>query len=103
MIFTNWNPERINQPKIDEVTFTPGTIANLKLWQTTRLRLTADVEGRRIDLSNHNVCWESEFPELVSIGQGGLVQRVRETARPVVLRARLATGRILDQVSVPPT
>ncbi len=105
VIFSDRDPGTIVAPRLEETTETPGVAAALGLWQTTRLRVMAECAGRPVDLTTHNVIWESEQPDLVRVGQGGLVQRVRTTDRVIVVRARLADGRTLGEVRVrpPPT
>jgi hypothetical protein len=102
VIFSNLPPGEIGDAEIVERTQTPGSIAALGLWQTTRLRLLAHVGRGKMDLTEHNVIWESEDDQFVRVGQGGLVQRVRRTARSLSIRARLADGRLLAAVSLPP-
>jgi len=75
--------------RLEETTTTPGALAALGLHQTTRLRAVAEVAGVTVDCSTTNVVWSSSFPELVRVGQGGLVQRLRTTARTVEITAAM--------------
>jgi hypothetical protein len=102
VILSDLDPRRIGAARLEERTFTPGTLETLAPLQTTRLRLIANVAGQPADLTEHNVIWVSDDPNLVRVDQGGLVQRVRSAPRPVGLRARLADGRLLAETVVPP-
>jgi hypothetical protein len=101
-IFSNIAPSALTDAVLSETTHTPGRLADLALWQTTRLVLTAALGRSRLNLSTHNIIWESDQPQRVRVGQGGLVQRVRNTDRTVTIRARLADGRVLGEARVPP-
>ncbi len=102
IVFSNIDPQLIAACELVERTHTPGTLGALGLWQTTRLRLMAKVGDRSLDLTEHNAIWESEEPQRVRVDQGGLVQRLRMTPRPIHIRARLADGRELCRAVVPP-
>jgi hypothetical protein len=102
VVFSNIDPAEVRSARIVEDPRTLGRCASLGLLQTTRLRLTAEVKGRRIDLTGHNVVWESEDDQFVRVGQGGLVQRVRSTARTIRISARLVDGTRLAEIAVPP-
>lgn len=86
--------------RLEEVTATPGTLARLGLFETTRLRALGTVDGAEIDLTTSAIRWTSSHPELVRVGQGGLVQRLRATARTVSITATLPDGPTIT-VSVP--
>lgn len=102
VIFSAVDPASITAARIVEQTFTPGTASSLGLYETSRLRLVAKVAGRETDLTGHNIVWTSDDPQFVSVGQGGLLQRVRRTTRTIVVRAALANGTVLAQIPVPP-
>jgi hypothetical protein len=101
VILSNIDPTRIAAAEISERTFTPGCAASLALLQTTRLRLTARVNGRKMDLTDHNVVWTSEDGQFVRVGPGGLVQRVRSTKRALKIVASLVDGTQLAERTVP--
>ncbi|GDY12257.1 hypothetical protein LBMAG53_11350 [Planctomycetota bacterium] len=101
VILSDLDPATISGPRLVERGHGPGALAKLGLWQTTRLRLEAQVNGVPRDLTDHLVVWRSEAPRLVRVGSGGLVQRMRSTSRTVRIQAGLSDGRILAEAEVP--
>ena len=85
---------KVSELKLEERTATPGTIADLGLFQTTRLRALGRIADRWIDLSDLNVVWSSSEDRLVKVYQGGLVQRVRQTGKSVVIAAKTLEGNL---------
>jgi hypothetical protein len=102
VIVSDLDPEGVQNVVLEECTFTPGTREALGLWQTTRLRAIAEIGGRRVDLSEYNVKWQSSDPQVVRVEQTGLLQRVRSSRRAVGIRALRADGRVLAETVVPP-
>ncbi len=97
------DPDAIESVRLVECAYTPGTLASLGSWQTTRLRAIARLrEGGEVDVNNHHVVWRSDAPWLVRVGQGGLVQRLRRSERPVRVEARSPDGRIFAAAEVAP-
>ena len=47
--------------------------------------------------------WTSSAPELVTVYQGGLVQRLHQTTNAVTLTAKTLTGVTARAVSMPPS
>jgi hypothetical protein len=93
---------KVTELKFEEKTVTPGTINDLGLYQTTRLCALGKIGERWMDLSELNVAWTSSEERLVNVYQGGLVQRVRETGKPVVITAKtLAGGLQISQTVMP--
>jgi hypothetical protein len=92
---TTW-PDESPLPTVAVVTGAPDAVPD------STVRAVAEVNGRTVDLSEHNVKWQSSHPQLVRVEQTGLVQRVRSTARPVGIRALLADGRVLAETVAPP-
>ena len=52
----------------------------------------ATVDGVEYDVTERNIRWSSSAPEIVNVGQGGLVQRLRNSPTPTVIRAELLNG-----------
>lgn len=93
-------PFEAPQPKIVDISLTPGTCTDLGLHQTLRLRVE-DQQGREVEEA---VRWSSSDPERVWVGQGGLVQRKRAGGADVTLTATLLpSGRELPLVIPPST
>ena len=93
---------KVSELKLEERTATPGTIGDLGLFQTTRLRALGRIADRWIDLSDLNVVWSSSEDRLVKVYQGGLVQRVRQTGKSVVITAKTLAGNLeISQVVIP--
>ena len=102
IILTPLDLSRIERLRVEEQTATPGTTADLGLWQTTRLRAIATLDGRDVDVTSLNAIWTSDEPWLVPVHQGGLVQRIRPTARPVTLTVAAGNGVEAEPIVVPP-
>ena len=93
---------KVTELKFEEKTVTPGTIKDLGLYQTTRLCALGKIGKRWMDLSELNIAWSSSEERLVNVYQGGLVERVRETGKPVVITAKpLAGGLQISQTVMP--
>ena len=102
IILTQEDLEAVSELKLDETTTTPGTVKELGLLQTTRLRALAKLGEQWMDLSDLGVVWSSSDERLVKVYQSGLVQRVRETARQVVITAKTPSGSLsVSQVVMP--
>ena len=91
---------RIESLRIVEETATPGTVRDLGLFETTRLKALAALDGEEIDVTNLNVTWDSSLPTVVAAYQGGLVQRVRPSSRQALVTARTPTGVASEPVTV---
>ena len=92
VILTTEPLDEIKKLEFIEKTTTPGTIDQLDLLQTTRLRAMATIDGRQVDVTCLNVIWKSSDPFVVNVHQGGLVQRVRDSARDVTITAGTPDG-----------
>ncbi len=102
IIFSSTAYQNATALLLAEDSITPGSVATgLSLHQTTRLRAWATVDGVVFDVSERNIRWSSSAPEIVSVGQGGLVQRLRDSATPTVIRAELLNGSAGAAVTVP--
>jgi hypothetical protein len=101
LIFTKADLSQVAELKLEEKTFTPGKASSLGVLETTRLRALGKLGDTWIDLTDLNVEWASSEPELVTIYQGGLVQRLQATAREVTLTAKTLTGITAAPVAVP--
>ncbi len=88
--------------KLEEKTFTPGTAAKLGLLETTRLRALGKLGDSWLDLTDLNVVWTSSAPDLVTVYQGGLVQRLRQTTTDVTIIAKTLNGIAAPAQVVPP-
>lgn len=94
---------KISELKLEELTATPGTLRDLGFLQTTRLRALGRLGDRWLDLSDLNVVWSSSAQQLVAVHQGGLVQRVRRTAKEIALTAKAVAGNLESSVTVAPS
>lgn len=102
IIFTKEDLAQVSELKLEEKTFTPGTVQKLGLLETTRLRALGKFGDRWVDISDLNVTWTSSLPDLVTVYQGGLVQRRRSTPREVSLTAKTLNGISAPVATVPP-
>lgn len=102
VILSSHKLDRIESLRIVEDTTTPGTARDLGLFETTRLRALAALDGDQIDVTNLNVIWDSSLPTVVVAYQGGLVQRVRQSTREILVTARTPSGVTAEPVAVPP-
>jgi hypothetical protein len=93
---------KVTELKFEEKTVTPGTMQDLGLYQTTRLRALGKIGERWLDLSELNVAWTSSEERLVNVYQSGLVQRVRQTGKPVVISAKTQEGGLQISQTVMP-
>ena len=93
---------KVTELKFEEKTVTPGSIKDLGLYQTTRLCTLGKIGERWLDLSELNIAWSSSEDRLVNVYQGGLVERVRETGKPVVITARTLEGGLQISQTVMP-
>jgi hypothetical protein len=92
-VFTPLALDAMDSLTLREHTATPGSLsAGLRLWQTTRLRALARVDGEDVDLSDLNVVWRSSDPQNLQVLQGGLVLRRRAPDRPAEITAETLTG-----------
>jgi hypothetical protein len=102
IIFTKEDLAQVSELKLEEKTFTPGTAQKLGLLETTRLRGLGRIGDRWLDLTDLNVVWTSSAPELVTVYQGGLAQRLHQTASEVTLTAKTLNGIAAPAMAVPP-
>ena len=102
LIFTKEDLAQVSELKLEEKTFTPGTAQKLGLLETTRLRALGRIGERWLDLTDLNVVWTSSAPELVTVYQGGLAQRLHQTANEVTLTAKTLNGIAAPSMAVPP-
>lgn len=93
---------KVTELKLEEKTVTPGTIKDLGLYQTTRLCALGKIGERWMDLSELNIAWSSSEERLVNVYQGGLVERVRQTGKPVVIAAKTLEGGLQISQTVMP-
>ena len=89
-------PEVPATMQIIDISNSPGELDHLAVWQTCRL-VVADGQGQPVHAP---VAWISSHPELVSIGQGGLLQRRRASAQPVTITATVLPDNVDVQVTV---
>jgi len=101
VILTRPALDRIKSLRLAERTTTPGSANGLSLHQTTRLQALASLDGREIDVTDTNVIWSSSAPDIVRVYQGGLVQRIRNSARPAAISARTLTGVEAEEIVIP--
>lgn len=103
IIFTKEDLAQVSELKLEEKSFTPGTVAKLGVLETTRLRALGKLGDRWLDLTDLNIAWTSSAPELVTVYQGGLVQRLHQTTNDVTLTAKSLNGKIAASLVVPST
>lgn len=103
IIFTKVDLGQIKELKTEEKTFTPGKTGGLAVLETTRLRALGKLGDTWIDLTDLNVEWTSSEPDLVTIYQGGLVQRLQSSAKEVTLTAKTLSGAAATPVVVAPS
>lgn len=101
IIFTKADLSQVTELKLEEKTFTPGTANSLGLLETTRLRALGKLGDEWVDLSDLNVEWTSTEPALVTIYQGGLVQRLHASTKEIALTAKTLGGVAAPVVTIP--
>jgi len=101
IIFTKADLTQVTELKLEEKTFTPGTTNSLGLLETTRLRALGKLGDEWVDLSDLNVEWTSTEPALVTIYQGGLVQRLHASTKEITLTAKTLAGVAALVVTIP--
>ena len=101
VIFTKADLNLVTELKLEEKTFTPGKAGNLAVLETTRFRALGKLGETWIDLTDLNVEWASSEPELVTIYQGGLVQRLQASRKELTLTAKTLSGVGAAPVAVP--
>ncbi len=101
IIFTNVALDQIESLRVKEETFTKGGVNDgLSLYETTILVPYGNINGQYVNLADLNIVWESSEPDLVTVYQSGLVQRVRDTGRDVAITAKTVDGRVLSEAIV---
>lgn len=103
IIFAKEDLAQVTELRLEEKTFTPGNARKLGLLETTRLRALGKLGDRWLDLTDLNVVWTSSAPDLISVYQGGLVQRLHPTTNAVTLAAKTLVGVATSSLVVPPT
>lgn len=101
VILTAERLDRVRDLRLVETTCTPGGVAGLARWQTTRLRVLGQIAGRTVDLTELGVVFRSDAPEIIRVYQGGLVQRLRDAAEPTTISARLLGADLAATVTIP--
>ena len=101
VIFTKADLAQVKELRIEEKTFTPGKASALGVLETTRLRALGRLGDEWVDLTDLNVEWTSTEPDLVTIYQGGLAQRLLASAKEVTLTAKTLAGVSAAPVIVP--
>ncbi len=92
VILTPLELEHIDALRLVERTATPGSLAGLERWETTRLRALAEMDGRQVDVSELHVVWESSRPDVIRTGASGLIQRLRDDELGATVTARTLGG-----------
>lgn len=92
VIFTKEDLSQISELKIEELTTTPGSLENLKLYETTRLRALGKYRNEWIDLTELNVLWSVTENSGLNIYQGGLLQRIKYSDTAAGIHARTING-----------
>jgi hypothetical protein len=92
IILTPLALDRVESLRLEEQSTTPGSLDQLELHQTTRLRALGTIDGQEVDLTELCISWTSSDPLCVPVYQAGLVQRMRRTSRDVSVSARVPGG-----------
>jgi hypothetical protein len=100
VILVDLDLDKIQNLTLDEKTLTPGTLAELSRFQTTRLKAFGDIEGKKVDLSELNIEWKSSVPVLVRVYSGGLVQKYYETPKDVMVTASVFNSNVSAEAKV---
>ncbi len=103
VILVDLDLDKIQNLTLEEKTLTPGTLAQLSRFQTTRLKAYGEIEGKKVDLSELNVEWKSSVPVLVRVYSGGLVQKYFETPKEVVVTASVFNSNVSAEAKVAPS
>ena len=103
VILVNLALDKIQTLTLEEKTLTPGTLAQMSKFQTTRLKAFGEIEGKKVDLSELNVEWKSSVPPLVRVYSGGLVQKYYETPKDVVITASVFNSKVSAAAKVVPS
>ncbi len=91
--FTPLPLARVSSLRLEERTTTPGGVGEgLGLWQTTLLRAIGTIDGTEHDLTEVSARFVSERSEVVRAHPGGLVQRMRQSERPVAVHVETPAG-----------
>lgn len=102
VILTPLNLGAVEELRNQEHTTTPGRITALKQFQTTQLRVLGRIGSQWHDLTNLNVHFESSCEDVLTVYQGGLIQRVRPTNKETVVLARTLNGVTAAPLLIPP-
>ena len=103
VILVNLDLDKIQNLTLEEKTLTPGTLAQLSKFQTTRLKAYGEIEGKKVDLSELNIEWKSSVPPLVRVYSGGLVQKYYETQKEVIITASVFNSKAFAEAKVAPS
>ncbi|MFZ2655940.1 MAG: hypothetical protein WAX69_13500 [Victivallales bacterium] len=101
VIFTKLRLDRISSLRIEERTFTPGSVKGLELHQTTMLRAIGIIDGHEHDLTNLDIVWSSSAPAIVRADQCGLIQRMRNSGGKTIIKAKTAGGLESPAIEIP--
>jgi hypothetical protein len=100
VILVDLDLDKIQNLTLEEKTFTPGTLAQMSRFETTRLKAYGEIDGKKVDLSELNIEWKSSVPVLVRAYSGGLVQKYYETSKDVVVTASVFNSKVSAEAKV---
>jgi len=103
VIFVDLDLDKIQNLTLEEQTLTPGTLAQLSRFQTTRLKAYGKIQGKKVDLSELNIEWKSSVRPLVRVYSGGLVQKYFETQKDVIVTASVFNSKVSAEAKVAPS
>lgn len=103
VILVDLNLDNIQSITLEEQTFTPGTIEGLSKLETSRLIAIGNIDGKKVDLSELNIEWKSNFPPLVRVYSSGLVQRLYESRKEVTITASVLNSKLSAEAKVRPS
>jgi hypothetical protein len=103
VILVDLDLNKIQNLTLEEKTLTPGALAEMSKFQTTRLKAYGEIDGKKVDLSELNIEWKSSVPVLVRVYSGGLVQKYYETPKEVAVTATVFNSQVSAEAKVAPS
>lgn len=100
IIFTEEDLSQISELRIEERSGTTGSLNDLDLYQTARLKALGKYGDRWIDLTDLNTVWSTSRDSGLRIHQGGLLQRMQRSTRDETVTVETLSGIKADPVTV---
>lgn len=99
IILTPMDFSKATALRIHEQSTTPGTMKNLELLRTTRLRAEVLIDSDWIDITNLAATFTSSQPEVVRVGSTGLVQRLMQGKQQVKVMVALPGTELSETIN----